>query len=82
MMPPCINTMSATAIVAEICSSFYETKRRKVREIPLQEDYAGQFSVAWNGRSSEGAQVPSGVYFYQLVHADGASEARRMIVLR
>jgi hypothetical protein len=34
-------------------------------------DQAGTVSMRWNGRSNEGMEVPSGVYFYQLQTSEG-----------
>jgi hypothetical protein len=41
----------------------------------------GPRSIEWNGRDNRGQDVPSGVYFYRLVLADGV-ESMKMLLLR
>jgi photosystem II stability/assembly factor-like uncharacterized protein len=43
--------------------------------------FAGRHSVSWNGRSSDGREVSSGVYFYRLKAGD-AVQLYKMLVVR
>ncbi|HKW13519.1 MAG TPA: FlgD immunoglobulin-like domain containing protein [Candidatus Krumholzibacteria bacterium] len=40
----------------------------------------GDYTFAWDGRTREGARVPSGVYFAEL-HADAAERVAKLVVL-
>ena len=42
----------------------------------------GSFETAWDGRDSQGAVVPSGMYLYRLSFANGESQARVMTLLK
>lgn len=41
----------------------------------------GHYSISWNGRSSSGSAVSSGVYFYRLT-TDGIVQTKKMVLLR
>ncbi len=43
-------------------------------------EQAGEHSVTWNGRDHNGEQMPSGIYFVQLI-ADNFQQVRRMTLL-
>jgi photosystem II stability/assembly factor-like uncharacterized protein len=57
----------------------YNILGQLVREIKIS-DLRSQISksVYWDGRDSQGMEVPSGVYFYEI----GEEKVRRMVVLR
>jgi len=42
---------------------------------------AGRYSIQWDGRSNNGAQVASGVYFYRL-RANDFVQTRKMVLLK
>jgi hypothetical protein len=42
----------------------------------------GRHLFQWNGRSSGGALMPSGVYFYQMQVQGGARLTKKMILMR
>lgn len=42
---------------------------------------AGEYSVRWDGRSSNGSMVASGIYFYRL-HSELGTFSRKMLLLR
>jgi flagellar hook assembly protein FlgD len=42
---------------------------------------AGSHSVTWDGRSSQGSEVASGVYFYRL-ESGGQSLTRKMMLVK
>jgi len=46
--------------------SVYDATGRLVRTLVDENLPAGVYSATWNGRDSEGAPVPNGVYFYRL----------------
>ncbi len=49
----------------------------------LENDFknAGRFSILWNGKDSNGKNVPSGIYFYRM-SANGMTLVKKMIMLR
>ena len=58
------------------------------RDTPLS---AGWHKSVWDGRSENGVQVPSGMYFYRLTHTPfegggaprrGMSQTRKMLLVR
>ena len=42
---------------------------------------AGQYGVAWNGKSADGRDVPSGVYFSRF-ESESRTETRKMVLIR
>ncbi|MFB3907172.1 MAG: FlgD immunoglobulin-like domain containing protein [Candidatus Eisenbacteria bacterium] len=54
---------------------------RIVSTIASQEFAAGRQAVAWDGTGSDGARVPSGIYYVRAT-MDGASAAEKLVVLR
>lgn len=59
----------------------YNIMGQEVRTLLDEVKAAGSYSVQWNGRNDAGNPVTSGVYLY-LIHADGFTEAKRMILLK
>ena len=51
--------------------------------VTLVDEYmpAGNHSVSWNGRSSDGASVSSGVYFYR-INANDFAKTKKMMMLK
>ena len=54
---------------------------QEVRTLVDEKLKPGRYSVVWDGRSNNGMDVASGVYFYQL-KAGTFSQTRRMLLLR
>jgi flagellar hook assembly protein FlgD len=59
----------------------YNLLGMKVARLVNELQAAGPHRVVWDGRTSEGLEAPSGVYFYRLT-ASGQSETRKMLLLR
>jgi VCBS repeat-containing protein len=57
----------------------YDMQGRLIRMLVQQDQPAGTYSVQWDGRSSTGNQVASGVYVYQI--RTGAFVATRRMIL-
>ena len=61
--------------------SVYDVGGRLVRQLDPATGSRGFVSVEWNGTTSSGERVASGVYFVRL-EVDGAIATRRMVLLR
>ena len=59
----------------------YDILGRKVRTIQNQFMTAGSHQIIWNGDTSSGDPVASGIYFYKL-EANNHSEIRKMVLLK
>jgi hypothetical protein len=53
-----------------------------VRTLVDRHHAAGQYTVRWDGKDDAGHRLSSGVYFYKLESASGASEARKLLMLK
>jgi hypothetical protein len=61
--------------------SIYNIRGQKVKTLVDEFEAAGHKSVTWNGRSQDGNQVASGVYFYKLETGEFTA-IRKMVLLR
>ncbi len=73
--------------VSRVNLNVYNTTGQLVKTLVDAVMSAGEKSVAWNGKSNNGVNVASGVYFYQLQAAptDGSqpfSDMKRMLLLK
>ncbi len=59
----------------------YDVSGREIEREVLGSLGPGRHDVAW-GTSLASQQVPSGVYYHRIVHADGQTKAMRMVLLR
>jgi hypothetical protein len=59
----------------------YDVLGRKVRTLVSEHLSSGYKSVLWDGKSEDGKDVASGVYFYQLKVGD-FSEPKKMLLLK
>jgi hypothetical protein len=66
---------------AQVRLEVFDISGRLVTTLVDQFKSAGTYSVFWNGSSSSGAQVSSGVYFYRMT-AGGFSSTRKMVLLK
>jgi flagellar hook assembly protein FlgD len=52
---------------------------QQVTELYNGEQAAGNHSVIWNGKNSNGQQVPAGIYFIRIISGNTASTAKVII---
>ncbi len=60
----------------------YDLLGREVAILYAGRAEAGRTVVAWDGRSSSGNDLPSGIYFYRLMISEGETITRRMTFLK
>ena len=53
-----------------------------VRTLVDKHHAAGMYTVRWDGKDDQGRRLSSGVYFYRLQTASGASEAKKLLMLK
>jgi hypothetical protein len=61
--------------------SIYNTKGQKVKTLVNEILPAGDHSIIWHGRDSNGKRVSSGIYFYKL-KAGNFQKVRKMILIK
>ena len=66
---------------SEVTVSVYDVMGRQVATLVNQSLTAGSHEMQWNGRSSSGQPLSSGVYFYR-IEAGEYSQTRRMTIVR
>lgn len=59
----------------------YNLRGRRVKTLINSNLYSGSHKVVWDGRDSEGLNVPSGIYFYSLKAGDFTS-TKKMTLIR
>ena len=59
----------------------YNQLGQVVKTLVQTEQSAGRYRVSWNGRSEDGREVSSGIYFYQL-KTETFSQTNKMILLQ
>jgi hypothetical protein len=59
----------------------HDAQGHKVATLVAARQTAGAQAVTWNGKSSTGAEVPSGVYFVRLVSGQN-QQTRKIVLLR
>jgi hypothetical protein len=60
----------------------YDLLGRKVAVLYSGFVDGGEISINWNGRSDDGSNLSSGVYFYRLLTVSGKSSTRMMVLLK
>ena len=79
-----IPSLMVNSVPTEI--HIYNTVGQIVRKLDEGDKAAGQYTVIWDGKSDDGEQVSSGVYFYQLrTKVDGQSnynKTMKMVLVR
>lgn len=68
-------------VSGEVSLRIYNLLGQQVRMLQSGRLAAGSHTIEWDGRTDNGAEVASGVYFYRLV-ADGFAGSRKMVLLR
>jgi hypothetical protein len=53
-----------------------------VRTLVDRQHAPGAYSVRWDGKDDSGRRLSSGVYFYKLETASGASDAKKLLMLK
>jgi hypothetical protein len=66
---------------AHVNLSIYDVQGRLICNLVDRVENAGKRRIIWDGTSSSGRRVASGVYFYRIV-AGNYSESKKMILLR
>jgi hypothetical protein len=82
---PMTTIMFEIPIVAKQLAVFlriYDLLGREIISLVNEEKSAGEYAVRWNGTNSDGQQVGSGIYFYQLKSDNGFVSTRKMILLK
>jgi hypothetical protein len=67
---------------SEVEFEIFDVLGRKVATVFSGSAAEGETAVIWDGRSSSGKNMPSGVYFYRLRIGDGESIVRKMTLLK
>ena len=62
--------------------TIYNALGQEVRVLADEEMAPGFYTLAWDGLTSRGAQVSSGVYIYRLHTSSGFTDTRRMLLLK
>jgi len=79
---------SATVVRYDIASpgtanlTVYDSRGRVVRTLVDRHHAAGTYEATWNGENESGARTPPGVYFLSLKTGAGASQARKVVLVR
>ena len=69
------------AAAAQVSLKVYNVRGKLVKTLVDELKPAGRYSIQWDGRSNNGAQVASGVYFYRLKTRD-FQQTRKMVLLK
>ena len=59
----------------------FDVLGRKVATLADNVRDAGRYSIHWDGKSSAGVSIPSGIYFYRLVTREFV-QTKRMLLMR
>lgn len=65
----------------EVTIQIFNPLGQMVRTFDETLQQPGSYQVIWDGKDSQGHQVPSGFYFYRII-ADGFTDVRKMILLK
>jgi serine protease AprX len=77
---PSTTIMYALPATGMVSLKVYDVMGREIRTLVAEPQAAAHHTVRWDGTTSAGNQVPSGVYFYRL-SADGRVRATRSMML-
>jgi hypothetical protein len=78
---PTTNIGFALPLAADVKLDIYNTLGRHVRTVVNSRLEAGEHTVVWDGESTDGTRVASGVYLYRLQVGD-YTETKKMILLK
>ncbi|GEM_PF-750994 len=66
--------------------NIYDCRGRKVRSLISERQYAGNYSIIWDGKNDAGISMPSGIYLYQLVSRGSGTQqiinTKKMVYLK
>ena len=66
---------------SQVSLTVYNVLGQQVTTLVNEKLAAGKYEADWDGRSSEGNQVASGIYFYRL-HTENFTQTKKMILLK
>jgi hypothetical protein len=67
---------------SKVSLEIYNLAGQKVRTLVDANESAGYKSASWDGRTSSGAQVPQGIYFYKLQAGNDFEKTYKMVVIK
>ncbi|MBP8975480.1 MAG: T9SS type A sorting domain-containing protein [Bacteroidetes bacterium] len=67
---------------SDVILRIYDLLGREIVTLVSGQKPAGTYTIKWDGRNSEGRQVGSGVYFYQLRCGNGFISTKKMSLIR
>jgi hypothetical protein len=67
---------------SKVSLCIYNLVGQKVKTLVDAQQSAGYKSVSWDGRTSDGKNVPQGIYFYKFQAGDDFRKTYKMIVVR
>ncbi len=76
-----IGSDSETGRPARVLLEVFNVLGQRITTLVDRVQPPGSYSVDWNGRSDDGTVAATGIYFYRL-QFDGASQARKMVLLK
>jgi hypothetical protein len=68
-------------VASNVTVNIFDMLGRRVRTLLDNQLQAGEYSVAWDGRSNSGEPMSSGVYFYN-IKTTGFEESKKMVILK
>ncbi len=74
--------LETTGNVWDARVDIWDAAGRKVRSIGVGDLGPGVRHVVWDGRDDGGRRVGSGVYFFRVVHRDGKTGTKRLVMLK
>ena len=64
----------------QVTLTVYDSKGRRVAELLNGYEEAGVREVIWDGRTTNGSRLSSGIYFLRLIHPNG-EDTRRVALI-
>ncbi|MFC2086133.1 T9SS type A sorting domain-containing protein [Bacteroidota bacterium] len=65
----------------KIIIKFYDSNGRNIKTLLNESMHTGSHEIIWDGKDDLNRNVPSGIYFYQLV-TDSFSETKKLILIK
>ena len=70
---------------SEVKINIYNIRGQVINRYSVKNNSAGVHNIKWDGKSLEGVDMPSGVYFYRVIISSGAKnvqETNKMVLIR